>query len=473
MSEAEAKQIERMKALLEAQKAAFRAERHRPLDKRKADLDRIASLCRDHADAIAGAISRDFGNRAREESVIAEIAFVIQDVAHTKKHLAGWMKTRRVGVPLTLMPGKAEIRREPKGVVGIVAPWNYPFQLAIAPLVAALGAGCRAIIKPSEYTPATAELMKRLLADAFEEDHVCVITGGPAVGEAFTQLKFDHLFYTGSTQVGRLVAKAAAENLVPVTLELGGKSPAIITPGCPVEHAAKSIAWGKFFNAGQTCVAPDYVMTPKGTARSIGAAIIDAAGKQFADASTDDAYTAIVSDRHYERLTGMIEEARSGGAEILQPEHDAQAAQAGRKIPPTVVLNPPRDAKIMTEEIFGPLLPVIGYSELDAAVDYVADRDHPLALYVYSTDKVQARRVLDETQSGGAGVNINILHLSVPDLPFGGVGASGQGAYHGKAGFDTFTHDRSVFSTGKWHPSRLLAPPYGKLFERIAKRQLG
>ncbi len=473
MSEAEAKQIERMKALLEAQKAAFRAERHRPLDKRKADLDRIASLCRDHADAIAEAISRDFGNRAREESVIAEIAFVIQDVAHTKKHLARWMKTRRVGVPLTLMPGKAEIRREPKGVIGIVAPWNYPFQLAIAPLVAALGAGCRAIIKPSEYTPATAELMKRLLADAFEEDHVCVITGGPAVGEAFTQLKFDHLFYTGSTQVGRLVAKAAAENLVPVTLELGGKSPAIITPGYPVEHAAKSIAWGKFFNAGQTCVAPDYVMTPKGTERSIGAAIIDAAGKQFADASTDDAYTAIVSDRHYERLTGMIEEARSGGAEILQPEHDAQAAQAGRKIPPTVVLNPPRDAKIMTEEIFGPLLPVIGYSELDAAVDYVADRDHPLALYVYSTDKVQARRVLDETQSGGAGVNINILHLSVPDLPFGGVGASGQGAYHGKAGFDTFTHDRSVFSTGKWHPSRLLAPPYGKLFERIAKRQLG
>jgi coniferyl-aldehyde dehydrogenase len=473
MSEAEAKQIERMKALLEAQKAAFQAERHRPLDKRKADLDRIASLCRDHADAIAEAISRDFGNRAREESVIAEIAFVIQDVAHTKKHLAGWMKTRRVGVPLTLMPGKAEIRREPKGVVGIVAPWNYPFQLAIAPLVAALGAGCRAIIKPSEYTPATAELMKRLLADAFEEDHVCVITGGPAVGEAFTQLKFDHLFYTGSTQVGRLVAKAAAENLVPVTLELGGKSPAIITPGYPVEHAAKSIAWGKFFNAGQTCVAPDYVMTPKGTERSIGAAIIDAAGKQFADASTDDAYTAIVSDRHYERLTGMIEEARSGGAEILQPEHDAQAAQAGRKIPPTVVLNPPRDAKIMTEEIFGPLLPVIGYSELDAAVDYVADRDHPLALYVYSTDKVQARRVLDETQSGGAGININILHLSVPDLPFGGVGASGQGAYHGKAGFDTFTHDRSVFSTGKWHPSRLLAPPYGKLFERIAKRQLG
>ena len=328
MSEAEAKQIERMKQVLEAQKSAFKAERHRPIDKRKADLDRVANLCRDNAEAIAEAISRDFGNRAREESIIAEIAFVIQDVAHTKKHLAKWMKTRRVGVPMTLMPGKAEIRREPKGVVGIVAPWNYPFQLAIAPLVAALGAGCRALIKPSEYTPATAELMKSLLAEAFEEDHVAVITGGPAVGEAFTGLKFDHLFYTGSTQVGRLVAKAAAENLVPVTLELGGKSPAIVTPDYPRDSAAKSIAWGKFFNAGQTCVAPDYVMTPKGSETAMGEAIVSAVQHQFPDASTDDAYTAIVSDRHYERLNGMIDEARKGGATVLQPEHDAQAAQA-------------------------------------------------------------------------------------------------------------------------------------------------
>lgn len=252
MSDAEAKQIERMKSVLEAQKAAFRAERHRPIDKRRADLERVAELCRKNADAIAEAISRDFGNRARQESVIAEIAFVIQDAGHTSKMLGKWMKTRRVGVPMTLMPGKAEIRREPKGVAGIVSPWNYPFQLAMAPLVAALGAGCRAMVKPSEYTPATSELMKSLLAEVFEEDHVAVITGGPAVGEAFTRLSFDHLFYTGSTQVGRLVAKAAAENLVPVTLELGGKSPAIVTPDYPKDAAAKSIAWGKLFNAGQT-----------------------------------------------------------------------------------------------------------------------------------------------------------------------------------------------------------------------------
>ena len=472
MSEAEAKQIERMKSLLEAQKAAFRGERHRPLDKRKADLDRIADLCRNNADAIAEAISRDFGNRARQESVIAEIAFVIQDAEHTKKHLAKWMKTRKVSVPMTLMPGKAEIRREPKGVVGIISPWNYPFQLAMAPLVAALAAGCRAMIKPSEYTPATCDLLRSLLADAFEDDHVCVITGGPAVGEAFGKLKFDHIFYTGSTQVGRLVAMAAADNLVPVTLELGGKSPAIVTPGFPRDNAAKSITWGKFLNAGQTCVAPDYVLAPKGEERAIGEAIIAQASHQFPDASTDDAYTSIVSDRHYERLSGMIEAARQAGAEILQPEHDAQAAQAARKIPPTVILNPPLDTPVMQEEIFGPVLPVIGYSELDAAIDFVGERDHPLALYVYSTDKTQARRVLDETMSGGAAVNINLLHLSVPDLPFGGIGASGQGAYHGEAGFLTFTHERAVFSTGKWHPSRLLAPPYGKMFETVAKKQM-
>tara|TARA_R110000868_G_scaffold56830_1_gene176018 strand:- start:1643 stop:3064 length:1422 start_codon:yes stop_codon:yes gene_type:complete len=472
MSEAEAKQIERMKSLLGVQQDAFRHERHRPIDLRKADLARIADMCRKNADAINEAISRDFGNRAAQESILAELAFVIQDAEHTAKHIGKWSKTRSVGVPMTLMPGKATVRREPKGVVGIVSPWNYPFQLAMAPLVAALGAGCRAMIKPSELTPATSELMKRLIGEAFEEDHVCVITGGPAVGEAFCKLKFDHLFYTGSTQVGRLVAMAAAENLVPVTLELGGKSPAIVTPGYPQLSAAKSIGWGKFLNAGQTCVAPDYVMVPNGQERAMGEAIIKIAEHEFPEPASDDAYTSIVSDRHYERLTGMIEEARAGGAEILQAKHDAQAAQAARKIPATIVLNPPADSKLMKEEIFGPLLPIIGYSEIDAATNYVADHDHPLALYVYSTDKEMAARILDQSQSGGVGVNTNLLHLSVPDLPFGGIGASGQGSYHGEAGFLTFTHERAVFATGKWHPSRMLAPPYGKFFDTVSKKQM-
>lgn len=472
MSDAESKQIERMKSILGTQKSAFRADRQRSLENRKADLAKIAKLCRDNVDAICEAINQDFSCRAKQESVLGEIVFVINDAEHTAKHLKQWMKPKKVSVPLNLKPGKAYIRRDPVGVAGIVAPWNYPFQLALAPLVAALGAGCRAMLKPSEYTPATSELIKTLIGQHFDEDQVAVITGGPAVGQAFTQLKFDHLFYTGSTQVGRLVAKAAAENLVPVTLELGGKSPAIITPSYPVESAAKSITWGKLFNSGQTCVAPDYVLAPKGREDEVASALIAVAQAQFEDVATDDSYSAIVSDRHYQRLHDMIEEARAAGATVLQPEHDTAEAKARRKIPPTVVLNLPAESQLLEEEIFGPVLPVLGYESLDQATDYVSDRDHPLALYVYTTDKAEADRVLGATLSGGVGVNINLLHLSIPDLPFGGIGASGQGAYHGETGFEVFSHNRSVFHTGKWHPSRLLAPPYGKMYENITKRQL-
>ena len=473
MSDADAKQIERMNSILKAQKAAFASDRHRSLDKRAEDLDRVIDLCKRYKDQIAEAIAQDFGVRPVQESLIAEVAFVITDAEHTKKNLRKWAKDRKVSVPMTLMPGKAYIRREPKGVAGIVSPWNYPFQLAFAPLVAALAAGCRAMIKPSEYTPATAELMKTMAADAFAEDHVAVITGGPAVGEAFCKLKWDHLFYTGSTQVGRLVAMAAAENLVPVTLELGGKSPAILCPDAEIGKAVNPIVWGKFFNAGQTCVAPDYVMTPRGKERAFAEAAVKRASEQFADPSSSADYASIVSDRHYERLNGLLEEAREAGAEILQPEHDAQAAQAARKIPPTFILNPPMDGRLMQEEIFGPLLPVFGYAELDEASRFVSERDHPLALYVFANDKAKARRVLDNTLSGGAAVNNTILHLSVADLPFGGVGASGQGAYHGEAGFLTFSHERSVFETGGWHPSKFMAPPYGKFAASLIKRQLG
>lgn len=472
MSDLDNKQIERMGAVFTAQKDAFEGERHRSYKDRLRDIDAIAALTKKHADAIKDAAAADFGVRSRCETQLTEVTYMATAARHTRRHLWSWMKNRKVSIPGNLAPGNAYIRREPKGVVGIISPWNYPFQLAFSPILAALASGCRIMLKPSELTPNMSELMRNMLAEEFEETHVAVLLGGPAVGEAFTKIPFDHLLYTGSTHVGRLVAKAAAENLTPVTLELGGKSPAIVTPSYPQDAAAKSIGWGKFFNAGQTCVAPDYVLAPNGSEKSLGEAIIKVAQHQFDDSATDDAYTAIVSDRHYERLAGMIEEARTGGAEILQPKHDAEAAKAGRKIPPTVVINPPADSRLMTEEIFGPVLPIIGYSELDAATDHVADRDHPLALYVYSTDKTEAERVLDNTMSGGAGVNINLLHLSVPDLPFGGVGASGQGSYHGEHGFLTFTHERSVFRTGKWHPSRLLAPPYGKMYETVAKKQM-
>lgn len=463
-------QIERMTALLDAQKKAFAADRHRSIDERKADIAKVGDLVKHHAKDIMDAIAADYGARSCAETQIAEIGFTISAAKHARSHVGKWAKPKSAPVPLTLAPGKAYVRREPKGVAGIISPWNYPLQLALTPLIAALSAGCRAIIKPSEFTPRTAELMARMLAEAFDENQVAVITGGPSVGEAFAKLPFDHLFYTGSTHVGRLVAMAAADNLVPVTLELGGKSPVIITEDYDLGEAAKPLTWGKYFNAGQTCIAPDYVLTPKDKVRATGEAILAEVQTYYPDPGSDADYTAIISDRHHERLSSMIDEARAGGATILQP--DMGETGNVRKIPPTIVLDPPLESKLMQEEIFGPVLPVLGYETLNGAISFVNDRDHPLALYVYAKDKTVARRVLDATLSGGASVNASMLHMSVEGMPFGGVGKSGYGAYHGEHGFLTFSHERAVFEAPVWHPSRWIAPPYGKRFDFISKLQM-
>lgn len=469
MSENDARQIERLKTLLARQREAFQSQRNRSIKERKTDIEKVASLTKNHAEDIIAAISADYGVRSCAETQIAEIGFVLSAAKHAAGHVGKWAKPKKASVPLTLAPGKAYVRREAKGVVGIVSPWNYPWQLAITPLIAALSAGCRAIIKPSEFTPKTAELMKRLLAEAFDETQVAVVTGGPKVGEAFTRQKFDHLFYTGSTHVGRLVALAAADNLVPVTLELGGKSPAILTEDYDPADAAPPLAWGKFFNAGQTCIAPDYVLTPRSKLEATAEAVLSQVKDFYPDFAEDRDYTAIISDKHHARLSGMIEEARKAGAKVLQ----AEGGDSGnlRKLAPTVVIDPPVDSQLMQEEIFGPILPILPYDTLNDAIDFVNGRDHPLALYVYAKDKSVARSVLERTLSGGASVNASMLHMSVEDMPFGGVGASGQGAYHGEHGFLTFTHERAVFEAPKWHPSRLIAPPYGKTFDFISKLQ--
>lgn len=466
MSDSE--QIERMGRLFQAQKTAFEAERHRSYHDRLRDIDAIAALTKKHADAIKDAAAADFGVRSRCETQLTEIAYMATAAKHTHRHLWRWMQPKKVSIPGNLKPGKAYIRREPKGVAGIISPWNYPYQLAFSPILAALAAGCRVMLKPSEFTPNMSDLMKSMLAEEFDETHVAVFPGGPAVGEAFTKIPFDHLLYTGSTHVGRLVAKAAAENLTPVTLELGGKSPVIMADDFPAEKAGETLAFGKFMNAGQTCIAPDYVLAPQGKARAVAESTIARVEKAYPDWATDEDYTAVVSDKHYERLNAMIEEARNAGAEILQ----AQGGEPGnaRKIAPTIVLNPPEDSKLMQEEIFGPVLPVLEHDGLDDAMKRVNAKDRPLALYVYSKSRKTARRVLEGTISGGAVVNNTMLHYSVEDLPFGGVGASGYGAYHGEAGFETFTHPRSVFEAPIWHPSRLIQPPYGKLFELATKK---
>ncbi|WBQ12350.1 aldehyde dehydrogenase family protein [Hyphomonadaceae bacterium BL14] len=471
MSDADA--LARMNALLKAQKAAFEAERHRPVGERKSDLKKLEAMVKARGADFAAAIDADFGRRSKAETAIAEAGFVIASAKHARQHLSHWAASRRKPVPMTLAPGKAYVRREPKGVAGIVSPWNYSMQLALAPLVAALAAGCRAMIKPSEFTPRTAELLHETLSELFNDDHVAVITGGPDVAKAFCALPFDHLFYTGSTPVGRLVAKAAAENLTPVTLELGGKSPAVIAPDFDLDQAAKTIAWGKYFNAGQTCVAPDYALVPRGGQRKFAEAVMREADAMWPDVAGNGDYTAIISEKHHARLTGMVEEARAAGAEVLQADFEPGKAGNTRIFPPTVVIDPPLDSALMREEIFGPVLPVLGHDGLSDAARFINDRDRPLALYVYSKSNATARDFLARTMSGGAGVNLPMLHLSVEDMPFGGVGASGQGAYHGETGFLTFTHERAVFEAPVWHPSRLVFPPYGKVFEFFKKLQAG
>lgn len=460
--------IARLPALLAAQRAAFDAEPRRALERRREDLKAIEDLAVSTADALAEAVSADFGGRSKNETRLVDVAPVAQAARHARRHLAAWARPTRVATPATLAPGRSLIRHEPKGVVGVVSPWNYPVQLALSPIVSALAAGNRVMLKPSELTPNTNAVLRRALAARFPEERVAVVEGGPDVGKAFCDLPFDHLFYTGSTRVGRAVAQAAAANLTPVTLELGGKSPAIVLPGADVQDAAHPIAWGRFLNAGQTCVAPDYVLAPAASARAVAEAVIARAGAFYPEAAGDPDYTAIVSDRHYARLDAMIEEARAGGATVLQPPHDAEAARRARKIPPTVLLNPPAGCLAMQEEIFGPILPVVGYDALDDAIGRVAAGERPLALYVFGRDRAAIERVLDRTWSGGVSLNATMLHLGNEDLPFGGSGASGYGAYHGRRGFEEFSHARAVFDAPPRHTSRLVAPPYGWLFRAIS-----
>lgn len=455
--------------LLERQRKAFLAQPARSLSERRADLKKIEDLCLNHQAEWCEAVSADFGHRSDVETRLLELSVIIRGTKETRKQLGRWMKPEKVSTPMLAMPGASYVRREAKGVVGIISPWNYPVQLSLLPLATALAAGNRVIIKPSELTPNTNALMRRLLASVFPEDQVAVIEGGPDVAEAFSALPFDHVFFTGSTRVGRSVAAAAGHNLVPFTLELGGKSPAIVSPSYPVEDAAHAIAWGRFLNAGQTCVAVDHVMAigDADKARTIGQAIAAKATEFYPDFATNPDYSTVIAGQHFARLEAMVEEARAAGAEVLQPAHDADAVRSTRKFPPTVVINPPENLRMMREEIFGPLLPVFAKPDLDQAIAHVNAGERPLALYVFSQENREVEKVLDHTHSGGVTVNGALLHVANDHLPFGGNGPSGQGAYHGKFGFDELTHARAVFKSPRWHSTRLMAPPYGKRAKKL------
>ena len=459
-------EAERIFALQRAAVIAQPASAH---GERVAALDALMGLLKKHRGILVETVSADFGNRAVAETELGELMPLTTGIAHVRRQLGRWMKPQRRRVGWAFRPASARVAYQPLGVVGVVAPWNYPLFLTLGPLIDALAAGNRVMLKPSELTPRTAQLLKTLLGEIFAEDQVAVVIGGAEVAGQFPTLGFDHLLFTGSARVGRQVMAAAASHLTPVTLELGGKSPILLCRDYPLKKAARTIAIGKFFNAGQTCVAPDYALVPADLVDGFAQAVVDAAAELYPTIAGNADYTSIIADRHYQRLVGMIEEARQGGARVLQRDGDGAATE--RKIAPTVLVGAGDDTQVLTEEIFGPILPIVAYDDLDHAIRLINARPKPLALYCFSTDHAKIEGVLQRTSSGGVTVNGTMLHVTQSDLPFGGVGESGMGAYHGREGFQRLSHARAVLEFGRFNMSDRIAAPYDKL-TRLATRVL-
>lgn len=462
-----------MRVVLNRQRSAFLNEGPPMLSQRRADLLKLKSLVLGHQKEIVAALHEDFGHRASHETAIMEVMPLVQAINYQHGHLRRWMRPEKRSVPMHFQPGRAWIKYQPLGVVGIMSPWNYPLQLALLPLATAIAAGNRALIKPSEYTPATSSLLEHMLSQEFAQEQVAVFTGDAAVGQAFSTLPFDHLVFTGSTPVGRAIMKAASENLVPVTLELGGKSPVIIDKGHPIGHAATSVAHGKLANCGQICIAPDYVMVPEGQEEAFVSAYDTAVRAMYPAGPTSDNYTSIVNERHYRRLLGLLDDARAKGAKIVEVGVTPRnAQQRTNNIAPTVVVGATEHMAILQEEIFGPLLPVVTYRTIDEAIRYVNDRPRPLALYFFGGDGPNRRKVLERTTSGNVTVNNTLMHYAQEDLPFGGVGPSGMGAYHGVEGFKALSHAKGVYQQGRWNMSGVLRPPFGGVADLILKLML-
>ncbi|MGB3314827.1 MAG: coniferyl aldehyde dehydrogenase [Albidovulum sp.] len=436
------------------------------LDARRADLLKLKKAIQAHRRDFVRAAAADFGARPAEDTLILDVGPVVQGINQMRRHLRRWMQPERRSVPITLWPGRARILRDPLGVVGIMAPWNYPFGLSLMPLATALAAGNRVMLKPSELAPESSRQIAALVRNAFDPAQVVVVEGDAETGAAFAGLPFDHLFFTGSTGVGRKVMRAAADNLVPVTLELGGKSPVILARDADFAKAARDIAFGKIANAGQTCIAPDYVLVHEEDAAAFADRLGAEMKRKYAVSARRSGPCGIISARHSDRLQSLLDEARDMGARVIET-----GPQDGG-IGPTIVLNAPPESRLLTEEIFGPILPILTYVEIDEAIGNVASGPKPLALYLYSDDRAVRDHILRNTSSGNVTVNGVMTHYAVDDLPFGGVGQSGIGAYHGRAGFDAMSHAKGVFE----EPRRSLIPlgrpggRFAKLFARYMMR---
>jgi coniferyl-aldehyde dehydrogenase len=457
-----------MRASFHGQQEAFLTDLSPSRGVRDDRLRRLDRLIATHQADFAESISHDFGTRSPIEIRISETMLLQGGIRSARRHLGRWMKPRRVATTLAFRPGHSRVTPQPLGVVGIISPWNYPLQLALGPLIGALAAGNRAMIKPSELTPLFAATLQAAVADTFSPDEVTVITGDTDIGKAFAALPFDHLVFTGSTAVGRDVAQAAAKNLTPVTLELGGKSPAIIDRSCNMKRAADSLAWSKLLNAGQTCIAPDYALVPREDIDRFVQAVRASMVKLYPTFQGNPDYTSIASDRHWHRLRALIDDARSLGARVIEIEPaDAAAPRAGRQLAPALLLDVTEDMQVMREEIFGPVLPIVPYDAPAAALAYVNGHDRPLALYWFGANRTIRDQVLAGTISGGVVVNDAMLHFAQEGLPFGGVGPSGHGHYHGHYGFRQFSKEKPVFVQSRLSGVGLLRPPYKPSIGRV------
>ena len=465
--------IQNMHRVLELQKSLNIKEGAPSLELRSDRLDRVVSMVTKYKSEIISALQDDFGNRDPVMSAATEVDSVIGPMMHAKKNLKKWMKTEKrkaaiapLGSALSLLGAKAEIRYQPKGVVGAISPWNFPLNLALAPLAGILSAGNRVMLKPSELTPASSDLTKLMIEEYFNESEIGVFIGDPEVGAAFSGLAFDHLIFTGGTAIAKHVMKAASENLVPLTLELGGKSPVVVGKSSKIKETATRVMQGKTMNAGQICLAPDYALVPEESVDEFVQATVDVTSEMYPDMKDNDDFTSIINQRHYDRIQGYISDAKEKGAEVVEinPSNEDFSQQPHHKIPPTIILNPTEDMQVMQEEIFGPVLPVKTYKDVSETVDYINSKDRPLGLYYFGEDTKEKDFVLDNTTSGGVTVNDVISHITMEDLPFGGVGPSGMGSYHGYDGFKEFSHAKSVYKQSWLNLNKVagLVPPYKK-----------
>ncbi|MBB6157097.1 coniferyl-aldehyde dehydrogenase [Pseudomonas sp. JAI115] len=458
--------LEELDRLFAAQRAAYAANPMPPADQRQQWLKALRELLSQERQALVEAISADFSHRSADETLLAELMPSLHGIHYASRHLKGWMKSSRRKVGMAFQPASAKVVYQPLGVVGIIVPWNYPLYLAIGPLVGALAAGNRVMLKLSESTPATGQLLKTLLGRIFPEDLVCVVLGEADIGVAFSRLRFDHLLFTGATSIGKHVMRAAAENLTPVTLELGGKSPAIVSRDVPLKDAAERIAFGKTLNAGQTCVAPDYVLVPQDRVGAFVEAYRQVVNNFYPTLADNPDYTAIINERQLARLNGYVSDATSKGALLIPLFEQGQ----GRRMPHSLLLNVTDEMTVMQDEIFGPLLPIVPYQDLDQAFAYINQRPRPLALYYFGYDKREQNRVLHETHSGGVCLNDTLLHVAQDDMPFGGIGPSGMGHYHGHEGFLTFSKAKGVLIKQRFNAAKLIYPPYGKSIQKLIQK---